>query len=283
MDNHFNTPSQIVDINIQNQIVKAALPLKKLILLGILAGACIALGGAASDVAVHNITNIGLARTLAGCIFPVGLMLIIIVGGELFTGNCLMIMARLDKKISTSSLLRNLIIVYLSNLIGALIVDFLVFFSGQFNYTDGGLGAYTIKVALSKTSLSPGAAISSGILCNVLVCLAILMASAAKDIAGKIMAVFFPIFAFVVCGFEHCIANMFYIPAGMLAATNSGYVAKAYELYGITSQQCSSLLSIQSCTCFIYVTIGNIIGGMLFVGVILYVIQKPTLKNNSEL
>lgn len=278
MESNFNTPAQVVDNCINGQINKANLPLVKMILLGIMAGAFIAFGGAASNVAVHDISNVGLARTLAGVIFPVGLMLVVLVGGELFTGNCLMIMARMDKKISTISMLRNMIVVYISNLVGALMIDVLVFFSGQFDYTSGGLGAYTIKVAISKANIAPSAAIASGILCNILVCLAILMATAAKDVAGKILGIFFPICTFVICGFEHCIANMFYIPAGMLAATNSDYVAKAEELYGITAQQCSDLLSVGSCTSLIFVTIGNILGGLIFVGVILYAIHKTNWK-----
>ena len=278
MENNFNTPAQVIDSSINGQVTKANLPLGKMILLGILAGAFIAIGGAASNVAVHNIPNVGLARTLAGAIFPVGLMLVVLVGGELFTGNCLMLMALMDKKISVSSMIRNLVVVYFSNLVGALIIDILLFYSGQFNYTDGGLGAYTIKVALEKTTIAPVAAITSAILCNILVCLAILMASAAKDVTGKILAIFFPIWAFVICGFEHCVANMFYIPAGMLAATNSTYVAKAQELYGITDAQIQSLLSPKSFICFSYVTLGNILGGMIFVGAICYAIHKTNWK-----
>lgn len=278
MERNFHTPAEVVDQSINGQVTKANLPLGKMILLGILAGAFIAIGGAASNVAVHDIPNIGLARTLAGAIFPVGLMLVVLVGGELFTGNCLMLMARLNKKITTLAMIRNLVVVYLSNLVGALIIDVLLFYSGQFNYTAGGLGAYTIKVAVGKTAIDPVAGITSGILCNVLVCLAILMAAAAKDVAGKILAIFFPIWAFVICGFEHCVANMFYIPAGMLAATNPDYVAKAEELYSITAAQCDTLLSASSLPCFLYVTIGNILGGMLFVGAMCYAIHKTNWK-----
>lgn len=278
MDKSFYTPLEVVNNSIDGQVTKANLPLGKMILLGILAGAFIALGGVASNVAVHNISNVGLARTLAGAIFPVGLMLVVLVGGELFTGNCMMIMACMNKKIKASQMIRNLVVVYLSNLIGALLIDILVFYSGQFNYTDGMLGAYTIKVAIGKAGIAPGTAIASGILCNILVCLAILMAAASKDVAGKILAIFFPIWAFVLSGFEHCVANMFYIPAGMLAATNSQYVAKAEELYGITSNQCSDLLSLGSASSFLFVTIGNILGGMVFVGVLCYLSQKKEWK-----
>ncbi len=278
MENNFNAPDQVILGNIKTGVVKAERSILQMILLGIMAGAFIALGGATSNVAVHGIADVGLSRALAGAIFPVGLMLIVFVGGELFTGNCLISMAVLDKKTSIGKMIRNLVIVYFSNLAGALIIDFLIFFSGELNYSGGGLGAYTIKVALAKVNISPVAGVTSGILCNMLVCLAILAAGAAKDIAGKVWAIFFPIWAFVIGGFEHCVANMFYIPAGMLAASNPDYVAKAEELYGITAEQCAGLTVINSFNNFIPVTIGNIIGGAVFIGLMYFLIVVKTGK-----
>ena len=278
MENNFNSPVQVILGNIKTGVVKAERSILQMILLGIMAGAFIALGGATSNVAVHGIADVGLSRALAGAIFPVGLMLIVFVGGELFTGNCLISMAVLDKKTSVGKMIRNLVIVYFSNLAGALIIDFLIFFSGELNYSGGGLGAYTIKVALAKVNISPVAGVTSGILCNMLVCLAILAAGAAKDIAGKVWAIFFPIWAFVIGGFEHCVANMFYIPAGMLAASNPDYVAKAEELYGITAEQCAGLTVINSFNNFIPVTIGNIIGGAVFIGLMYFLIVVKTGK-----
>lgn len=273
-----NSPSEVADNTIKSGIAKANMPLGKMILLGIMAGAFIALGGVASNVAVHNITDVGLARTLAGAIFPVGLMLVVFTGSELFTGNCLMLMSVLDKKIKVIQMIRNLVVVYFSNLVGALIIDALVFFSGQFNFSNGGLGAYTIKVAIAKTTISPTTAIISGILCNILVCLAIIMAGAAKDVTGKILAIFFPIWAFVIGGFEHCVANMFYIPAGIMSATNPQYVEKANELYSITAEQCTSLTHFSGIESFLFVTIGNIIGGMVCVALIYYFALKKAWK-----
>ncbi|MEE0264758.1 MAG: formate/nitrite transporter family protein [Acutalibacteraceae bacterium] len=269
-----NTPSDIAESTIKSGVNKGNLPLIKMILLGIMAGAFIALGGVASNVAVHGIADVGLARTLAGAIFPVGLMLVVFTGSELFTGNCLMFTAVIDKRLKAIQMIKNLVVVYFSNLIGALIIDVLVFFSGQFNYSGGGLGAYTIKVAIAKTTIDPSTAVVSGILCNILVCLAIIMAAASKDVTGKILAIFFPIWAFVICGFEHCVANMFYIPAGMMAATNSDYVQKANELYGITAEQCTALTHFNGIESFLFVTIGNMIGGMIFVGLIYYMAHK---------
>lgn len=268
-----NSPIEIVEGNIDGAVRKANLPLNKMILLGILAGAFIALGGATSSTAAHAVTNVGLARTVAGAVFPIGLMMIVFVGGELFTGNCLIFMAVMDGKVSWGKFARNLAVVYFSNLIGALFIDVLIFFSGNLNYSGGLLGAYAIKVAVGKVAVSPVQAVTSGILCNILVCVAILMAAAAKDVAGKVWAIFFPIFAFVIGGFEHCVANMFYIPMGMLAAKNSVYVDKAIEAYGMTAEEIGSLTVVNSLGNFIPVTIGNIIGGAVCVGCICYVIH----------
>lgn len=161
--------------------------------MGIMAGVCIALGAQSSNVAMHDISNVGLARLVAGCVFPVGLMMIVFIGGELFTGDCMMTMACIKRKISVASLIRTLVIVYFGNMVGAVALAYLVYLSGQYNYTSGALGAFTIKVALGKVSLSFLPALISGILCNILVCAAVLMASTAKDIAGKSLAIFFPI------------------------------------------------------------------------------------------
>ena len=252
-----NTPKEIIEGNMNGAVTKANLKLSKMIALGIMAGMFIALGGATSSTAVHAIDNVGLARTLAGVIFPVGLLMIVLVGGELFTGNCLMVMSAIDKRIKVSQLIRNLVVVFLSNLAGSLIIDFLIFYSGNLDYSGGGLGAYTIKVALSKATISPAKAIAS----------------------GKVLAIWFPIFAFVIGGFEHIVANMFYIPTGMLAATNPAYVAKAEELYGITAEQINQLNLSGLLHNFIPVTIGNILGGMVFIGCILYFINVQCDKN----
>lgn len=267
-----NTPKEIVDSNISGAVKKANLKLSKMIALGILAGMFIAVGGVTSNTVVHSITNVGLARILGGAVFPIGLLMIVLVGGELFTGNCLMVMAAMDKQIKLSLLLRNLIVVFLANLFGSLLMDVMIFLSGNLNLNGGALGAYTIKVALDKATITPVRGIVSGILCNFLVCMAILKGAAAKDAAGKIMATWFPIFAFVTNGFEHIVANMYYIPTGILAASNPEYVQKAQELYGITAGQFEALNIGGMLNNFIPVTIGNILGGM-FIGFMLYIIN----------
>ena len=159
----------------------------RMILLGIFAGMFIACGASASSVAMHAISNVGLARLVAGCIFPVGLMMIVFVGGELFTGDCLMIMGCMHRKFSLLNMAKVLVVVWVSNLLGSVILAALVSASGQFHYSSDLLGAFTIKVGLGKVGLSFTAAFVSGILCNIFVCIAVLMAAAAKDIAGKVL------------------------------------------------------------------------------------------------
>lgn len=270
----FQTITEVIEQNIQNGIKKTNLTTKKLILLGIAAGFFIGIGAEASSLAMHGISNVGLARTVAGAVFPIGLMLIVLLGGELFTGNCLISMAVYDKKAKLKGMIRNLTIVYISNFIGAALMAWMINNCGQLNFSDGGAGAFTIKVALGKVGIDPIQAIVSGILCNVLVCLAIFMTATAKDVAGKCIAIFFPIFVFVISGFEHCVANMYYIPAGIFAAHNPLYAAKATELYGITAEQLSGLNFGTMFSNLVPVTIGNIIGGMVFVGLLYWYLYR---------
>lgn len=270
----FQTITEVIEQNIQNGIKKTNLTTKKLILLGIVAGFFIGIGAEASSLAMHGISNVGLARTVAGAVFPIGLMLIVLLGGELFTGNCLISMAVYDKKAKLKGMIRNLTIVYISNFIGAALMAGMINNCGQLNFSDGGAGAFTIKVALGKVGIDPMQAIVSGILCNVLVCLAIFMAATAKDVVGKCIAIFFPIFVFVISGFEHCVANMYYIPAGIFAAHNPLYAAKATELYGITAEQLSGLNFGTMFSNLVPVTIGNIIGGMVFVGLLYWYLYR---------
>lgn len=274
----FNSPNEVMDLNINSGVTKVRLHPIQMILLGIMAGIFIAIGGQASNVAMHNISDVGLSRLVAGSVFPVGLMMIIFLGGELFTGNCLIITALLDKKDTFKQMCIDLVIVYISNLIGASLVAFLVSCTGQWDYSSGILGAFTIKIAAGKIGMNFGKAVISGILCNILVCVAVLMATSATDIVSKVFAIYFPIWAFVISGFEHCVANMFYLPAGIFAAQNDTYVQKAIELYGLTQDKISSLtVGNMFLTNLLPVTIGNIIGGT-FVGIVYYIVYKKKFK-----
>lgn len=241
----------------------------------ILAGMMIAMGAAASSVAAHTVSDVGLARLAAAVVFPVGLMMVILLGAELFTGDCLVAISICDKKEKLLSVVRLLFVVYVGNFVGATLLALGIYFSGQLDYSAGMLGAYTIKVAMGKVSLSFSKGIVSGILCNILVCAAVLMAMCAKDITGKLLASFFTIMLFVTAGFEHCVANMYYITAGLLAKQNPKYVELAMSAYGYSTEQMENLnLTGYFLTNLLPVTIGNILGGVVFIGMPLYYLNR---------
>ena len=214
------TPKQIAEKTSDNAVTKAGLSFMTMLLLGIAAGAYIAVAGFASNMAAFNLLSspdtYGLGRFVAGILFTGGLIMVVLSGGELFTGNNLMIMGVLDRRISAGAMLRNWVIVYCANFLGGLLIALLGSWSGLF--TSGGnlLGVMTIKIAAGKIGLSFGKAVVLGFLCNWLVCLAVWQATGSKDMAGKILGIFFPILLFVTAGFEHSIANMYYISAGIL-------------------------------------------------------------------
>lgn len=241
----------------------------------VLAGIFIALGAAVSNVAAHSVSNVGLSRLISGVVFPVGLMLVILLGGELFTGDCLTVLGVFDRKQKISKTLKLLFVVFIGNFVGGILTAFLMSKTGQFDYSSGLLGAYTVKVAVGKVSISFLSAFVSGIFCNVLVCAAVLAAMASKDVSGKLLSCFFIIMLFVTGGFEHCVANMYYIPAGIAALHNTEYLSLATQVYSLTPELLASL----NWKNFIFsnllpVTLGNIVGGSLFVAAPLYYANK---------
>ena len=262
------TPSEIADFTVNAGIKKAGLTPAKQFLLGIMAGAFIAFGAQAANVVTHTISDVGTAKLISGLIFPAGLMLVLMAGAELFTGNSLMILALLERKITLAKLLRSWLVVYLGNLAGGVLVAYLICWSGQLNYTGGLLGGITLKSAAGKISLTFIQALVLGVLCNWLVCLAVLTSFGAKDAIGKAVCVFFPVWVFVASGFEHSIANMYYITAGILAKSSPQFVAKALE----AGASQSAIDALNWCSMFtgnlVPVTLGNIIGGSVFVGVV---------------
>lgn len=256
-----------------------------LLLLGILAGAFIAFASQGSNAAIYAIESAGVGKALAGALFSTGLMMVIITGSELFTGNALIIVSCLEGKSKWSNMLKNWIFVYIGNFIGSIIIAFFIFKSGQLNFSGGLLGGFTIKTAVYKTNLSFGNAFFMGILCNWLVCIAVWMAASTKDIGGKLWAIFFPIWLFITSGFEHSIANMYYIPAGILAKSNLLWSQNAISL-GVTAQEIEGLNWINLLTKNLFpVTLGNIIGGCVFVGLfywLSFLYNKKDKKNNTR-
>lgn len=276
------SPKEIIEAYISASKNKAAMSVGTVLGKAAMAGMMIAMGAAGSSVAAHAITNVGLARFVAGLVFPVGLMMVILLGAELFTGDCLMAAALPNKDISVLQFMKVLIFVYIGNFIGAALLVLAVFYSGQFDYTSGLLGAYTIKVAAGKAAITPVKALSSGILCNILVSAAVLMAMASKDVTGKLLASFFVIMLFVTSGYEHCVANMYYITAGLFAKTNETYVNVAMSQCGVTEAQLAALnFKNMLVNNLLPVTIGNIIGGSGCVGLAVFYLSGAAKKGNK--
>lgn len=264
-------PREAVDNYITASIAKSKMSFSDMLIKAFFAGMFIAFGAAGSNVAAHAITNVGLSRLTAAVVFPVGLMMVILLGAELFTGDCLVAMACPGKQVSVKDFVRILITVFIGNFIGASCLAFLASVSGQFNYSAGLLGAYTIKVAVAKVNMSFATALVSGILCNVLVAGAVLMAGCAKDVPGKLLVSFFVIMLFVTSGYEHCVANMYYITAGLIAKANPDYVKVAVDGLGLTQSSLDSLNVISFLLKnLVPVTIGNIIGGSGVLGLLIY-------------
>jgi formate/nitrite transporter len=266
-EKNYLTPAEIAEVTSATAVKKAEMPAIKQLFLGIMAGAFIAFASEGSNMAAFNLfanaDTYGLGKVLAGAVFGTGLMLVLMAGGELFTGNTLMIVGVLDRKIKFRQMMKNWLIVYVGNLIGSLFIAFMMARSGLFTSGADLLGGVTIRIAAYKTGLSFEQAFFLGIMCNWLVCLAVWVSYGAKDIAGKALAVFFIISLFITSGFEHSVANMYYIPAGIFAKANPAFVAQA----NVVAEQ---LLNLNWSSFFINnllpVTLGNIVGGAGFVG-----------------
>lgn len=279
MDKRMLTPAETCDAVINTGINKTGLSSMQMLILGILAGAYVALGGFASTVASHSVESYGMAKFISGAIFPVGLILVIICGAELFTGNALISLAVYDGKVKISSMLKNWVIVYLGNFIGSFLIAFLIYHAGLLSMNGGKVGAAAIKVAAYKGGLTFSNGIASGILCNLLVCLAVWGAIAAKDIAAKILVIWFPVMAFVVSGFEHSIANMYFFSAGILAKSIDSVV----KVSGLSAEKVAGInWAMAISNNLIPVTVGNIIGGAVFVGLLYWAVYRYAPKINIK-
>lgn len=269
MEKGYLSPKEIAEAVVEAGIKKVKFSSLNQLILGILAGAFIAFAAEGSNMAAFNLfassDTYGLGKVLAGSIFGAGLMLVLIAGGELFTGNTLIVLGVLEKRIKIRNMLKNWVIVYTGNLIGSVLVAYMMAESGLFSSGANMLGAVTIKIASYKVELAFLPAFYLGIMCNWLVCLAVWMAYSAKDITGKILGIFFPIWLFITSGFEHSVANMYYIPAGILAKANENWVAAS----GLSIEKLDGLNWGTFITHnLVPVTLGNIIGGAFFVATI---------------
>lgn len=240
---------------------KAKSPLLRLLLLSILAGFFIGMGGAVTNTASHAITNVSAARLINGMLFPFGLIMVVFTGAELFTGNCLITISVLERRCGLGGMVRNLAVVYLGNFIGAALLAAACVYSGQLELSAGALATATIKTAAAKCSLPFGRAVVLGILCNILVCAGVMCALCAKSGAGRAIGAFVPVSFFVICGFEHCIANMYYIPAGLLALAKYPQLAAGLDTAMLTWGN----FFLRN---LVPVTLGNLIGGCGFAALV---------------
>ena len=272
-DSHEPAPSHGIDALLPGDIAlkaemvgaqKARMDFASLIVLAVLAGAFIGLGAMFATTVLAGADGFlpfGISRLIAGLVFCLGLILVVVGGAELFTGNTLMVMALGAGKISLGEVLRAWLIVYIGNFIGAAGTALLVFLAGQHLFGDGAVASVALKLAADKVALPFGRAFFLGTLCNVLVCLAVWLSIGARSTTDKVLAVLFPVSAFVAAGFEHSVANMYLIPLGLLIQSSGpeGLLTAAQ----IASTQLNWLAFLKS---LVPVTLGNMVGGGVFVG-----------------
>ena len=246
-------------------VAKAGMPAVDLFALAVLAGAFIALGAAfATTVASGSDLPYGVTRLLAGLAFTLGLILVVVAGAELFTGNNLIVMARASGRIGTLALLRNWAIVYAGNFVGAFGTAMLVWLGKQYTFGGGVVGTTALTVAEGKVSLGFGQAIALGVLCNALVCLAVWLTYGAHTTTDKVLAIVPPIAAFVATGFEHSVANMYFVPVALLIERDHTWMAATSGVPDTSGLTWGSFLVDN----LLPVTIGNVIGGGLLVGAV---------------
>ena len=273
------TPANIAEqLSTSVCVQKVNASLSKLVVLGFLAGAYIAFGAQLATMVTHDMAaylGVGFAKLIGGAAFSVGLMMVVIAGAELFTGNNLIFLSTLDGNTTVGGLIRNWVVVYLSNLIGSLFIVLLMYWTQLWKTGNLGVAVAAVKIANAKVNLPFMAALTRGILCNWLVCLAVWMSFSARAVVGKIFAIFFPIMAFVASGFEHSVANMYFIPMGMVLSGTSEVAARIAEL-GITT----SNLNLYGFVVrnLLPVTLGNIIGGAFFVATLYWFVY---IKNEK--
>jgi formate transporter len=262
-------------------VSKAALGPYRMFALAVLAGAFIALGAvfattvwsgmgrivvkAGNDVALTTSIPYGIQRLLGGLVFSTGLIMVVVGGAELFTGNCLIQMAWASRKVSTKAMLRNWAIVYIGNFVGSVVTAYIVFLGDQHTFGEGAVGITALSIGVAKSSLGFTQCTALAIFCNALVCMAVWMCFSARNTADKILSILPPISAFVACGFEHCVANMYFIPAAMFIKEldPAFFSAVSHNLKDRGSSLTWGAFILHN---LIPSTLGNMIGGSLLVG-----------------
>ena len=264
------TPSEILEKASSVGVTKANLPFRKIVILSILAGMYIAFGAVFASVVATGMTGVwpyGFMKLLQGFVFSLGLILVVVGGAELFTGNSLMVIAWASRKISFLKLLRNWGIVYLGNFIGSLLVVALILISKEYSASNGMLGSVMLSTAHAKIQYGFWQALALGVLCNILVCLAVWLAWSGRSTTDKILAIILPITLFIAAGFEHSVANMYIIPLGVLLKwVDPGFISSLSVSLDLSNLTWGSFLLKN----LLPVTLGNILGGGFFVGLLYF-------------
>ncbi len=265
------TPKEIVEKVETIGVAKAHLPTLQTIMLGLVAGGFISLGALYYTVIISDTQlSFGIARMAGGIAFSLGLVLVVVAGAELFTGNNLLVMAWADGRISCTELLRNWVLVYCANAAGAIGLALVVYLSNHAAMNHGAVGIAYLKIAAAKTAMPFGEAFFKGLLCNLLVCLAVWIALAGRTVTDKIVAIILPVSAFVAAGFEHSVANMYFIPLGILLRADgvsaTGVDTTTLDWGGFAAN-------------LLPVTLGNMVGGSVLVALVYYTIyRQPPAK-----
>jgi formate transporter len=267
-------PKEIAALVETRGVAKAKAPALATFVLGVLAGAFIGLGAVLSTtILTGSAFGSGVGRWLAGIGFSLGLVLVVVAGAELFTGNNLLVMGLVSRHVTVAALVRNWTVVYLGNLVGALSIALMVWLAEWWTQLDGAVGTTAVSIAVAKTSLPFGVVLMRGVLANALVCLAVWLATGGRTVTDKVVAIVLPISAFVAAGFEHSVANMYFIPAGYLVSREPGMVPPS----GPSSEHIGSLDLGGFVTNLAAATIGNVIGGAMLVGLVYwFVYLRPT-------
>jgi formate/nitrite transporter len=269
------SPAQIQDKVEQLGVKKARLPFLASFMLAIVAGGGVGLGGLFFCIVLADPTlSFAVQRVMGGVAFSLGLALIVIGGAELFTGNCLIVMAWMNRQITTLEVARNWTIIWFGNLVGALGLVFLVYMSHHWAMNNGAVGDAVVKLAVGKITPDFTTIFFKGILCNLLVCLAMWLTYAGRSVADKMIALVLPVAAFVAAGFEHCIANMYFLPLAWVLV-QTGHVPAGLDVSAITLGGIAHNL--------VPATLGNIVGGAGFVGFVYWAIYRKALGGITPL
>lgn len=248
------SPSQIAEKYVSVGKAKAELPVSKMFVLAIFAGIFISIAGASATIASCTVDNASISRLINSLIFPAGLAMVVLAGSELFTGNCLILIPVIKKEVKALSFIKCLAVVYIGNLVGSLLFTLMFVYGHTPDLFNEGLAKSLVSTAAMKTSLSFQDSFLRAILCNFLVCIAVWITAGAQNTADKVIGLYPPIFVFVLAGYEHCVANMFYIPAGILCSSEYGIAAEGLNWGTFFVNN------------LVPVTVGNFIGGAIFVG-----------------